>query len=268
MAARLLPVPLQTHRWGAADANGETILCVHGLTQHGGVFEWLGERLAANGSLVVAVDLRGHGSSRRKPPWNTGTHVEDLLETVDALGIDRATWIGHSFGGRLVAELAARRPERVSRLVLLDPGLDVRPEDALRAAETDRLDWSFATVDGAVNALVSAESHVAAPRATVEAYAKNDLRRGRDDRLRFRYCPSAVVVAWSEMTLAPPAPAPVPTLIVRPDTPLSDPEAVDQRYRDELGDLASFADVPNGHNVLWESPNETATAIEGFLSAT
>jgi lipase len=257
-------VLLETRSWGPP--TGDTVVCVHGITQHGVVFEPLGQRLAATGRRVVAVDLRGHGGSGYEPPWSTDAHVDDLLETVAALGVERAAWIGHSFGGRIVAALAARSPERVDRLALLDPGIGVPPERALRAAEIDRLDWSFATVEGALNALLGSEAIVAAPEETVAAYVKTATARGADGRIRFRYCPSAVVTAWSEMTLPAPAIAQLPTLLVRPVVPLVAPQAQDRRYRDELGSLLTLAAVPNGHNVLWESPVETEAAIDSFLA--
>jgi lipase len=256
---------LATQRWGAAAA--ESVVCVHGLTQHGGVFGDLAERLAGQGHSVLAVDLRGHGDSERLPPWNAEAHVRDLLETVEALGVERATWIGHSFGGRLVAALAAEAPERVQRLVLLDPALEVPPEVALRGAEIERLDWSFASVDGAVNALLSSESVVAPRRAVVAAYAEDDLRESPDGRLRFSFCPSAAVVAWSEMVLPPPPVAAVPTLLVRPAAPRFDVDEQGLRYRQALGESLVATTVPHGHNLLWESPEETIEAIEAFLAA-
>jgi lipase len=255
---------LHARQWGAGGA--EAVVCVHGLTQHGGIFEALGRRLAADGHEVTSVDLRGHGESGREPPWNTGTHVDDLLETADALGIERAAWIGHSFGGRMVAALAEWAPERVERLVLLDPGLEVPAEYALKSAEMDRLDWSFGSVEGAVNALLSSDSVAAAPKDVVTAYVADDLRPGPDGRLRFSYCPSATVAAWSELALLPPEIAAVPTLLVRPVTSAIHSRADDRRYRDALGSLLTMAAVPNGHNVLWESPAETAAAIVSFLA--
>lgn len=255
---------LRTRSWGPADA--DAVVCVHGVTQHGGIFEQLGRHLGTD-RRVVAVDLRGHGDSGREPPWNLDTHVDDLLETVDALGIERATWIAHSFGGLVAATLAARAPERVERLALLDPGIGVPAEKALRQAEIDRLDWSFATADGATNALLGAEAIVAAPHETVARYVADDLQRGPDGRLRFSFCPSAAVVAWSEMALPPPAAAAVPTLLVLALTPLFDGRAELRRYREQLGSLLTVVTVPNGHNVLWESPRETFAAIDSFLAA-
>jgi len=258
-------VLLATRRWGPP--GGDCVACVHGLAQHGGIFAELGERLAARGHSVLAVDLRGHGDSGREPPWNTDAHVADLFETLDALGVERVSWVGHSFGGRLVAAAAAADPDRARRVVLLDPALEVPPAAALQSAEVERLDWSFAAAEGAVNALLSAGRTVAAPREVVTAYVEDDLRKGPDGRLRFNFSPSAVVVIWSEMTLPAPPIAPLPTLIVRPEVPLFDTSVQNPRYRVALGDLLSEATVPNGHNVLWESPRETISAIEEYVSA-
>lgn len=254
---------LHTRTWGSG---GEPVLCVHGLTQHGGIFESLAGRLVEDGRRVAAVDMRGHGASGHEPPWNTDTHVDDLLETAAELGFERPVWIGHSFGARTIAALAARAPERVERLVLLDPGFTVPPEYALESAEVERLDWNFASVEGAVNALLSSSSVVASPKEVVTAYVESDVKRGPDGRLRFGFSPSAAVVAWSELTLPAPEIAQLPTLLLRPVTSAIHNRDDDRRYRDALGSLLTMAAVPNGHNVLWESPRETEAAILEFLA--
>jgi lipase len=256
-------VILPTRRWGFRQA--EPVVCLHGATQHAGVFEDLGKQLAAAGRFVVAPDLRGHGESGREPPWDTETHVDDVLATLDDLGIERAAWVGHSYGGVVAATAAARAPDRVERLALLDPGLEVPPEHALGAAEIDRLDWSFTNADGAVNALLSSPGVVAAPRETVAAYVEDDLERGADGLLRFSFCRSTVVTLWSEMSRPAPPVAQVPTLLIRPVASYLDGRAQDRRYRQSLNSLLTIVAVPNGHNVLWESPVETAAALERFL---
>lgn len=257
---------LANRRWGGSPA-AECVVCIHGVAQHGGIFAGLGERLATRGHSVLAVDLRGHGDSERLPPWNLETHVADLFETLDALGIERAAWVGHSFGGRLAAAAAADRPERSERLVLLDAAAEVPAAVALQSAEIERLDWNFATEEGAINALLSNGRMVTAPRDVVEAFVADDLRKGPDGRLRFSFCPSAVVVAWSEMVLPAPPIAYLPTLIVRPQVPFSAAEDQDADYREALGELLTRAVVPNGHNMLWEAPEETISAIEEFLGS-
>src|SRR5436190_5847959 len=166
---------LHVRRFGPPGA--DPVVCIHGAAQHGGIFETLGRRLAANDRQVVAVDLRGHGESGREPPWDTQTHVGDVLATMDELGIERAVLVGHSFGALVAATLAATSVERVDGLALLDPGIELPPDQALKYAEIDRLDWSFSTPEGALNALLSSDRIVAAPRETVAEFVKQDLQR-------------------------------------------------------------------------------------------
>jgi lipase len=255
---------LNAHRWG--DPAEDCVVCVHGLTQHGGIFAGLGEHLAASGRFVLAVDLRGHGDSSQDPPWDLPTHVEDLFETLEAEGVRPSAWIGHSFGGLLVAEAAFRRPEFSARLVMLEPGLQVPTKLALRSAETERLDWSFATIDGAVEALLASPTTLVAPREVVAAFVADDVRKGPDGRYRFRFSPAAAVVAWSEMATPPPPIARCQTLLVMGSASIGDPDLV-SRYTEALGSSFSCAEVPHGHNMLWEAPGQTIEAIERFLGS-
>lgn len=258
---------MRLHSETDGPADGPAVVIVHGITQHGGVWAPLAAMLAGDGMRVVRVDIRGHGQSGHRPPWSLGTHVDDLLETVGDLGVERAAWVGHSLGGMLVAGVAARAPERVERVALLDPAMGLDPEFALMCAENDRLDWSFASVDEAVDTLLAAGFLVATPRQTLVDYAAGDLHPGPDGRLRFSFCASTAVAAWSEMTLAPPPVADVPTLLVRVQAPLFDGSAQDERYRQALGPWLTEAHVPNGHNVQWESLDEIAGLLREFLPA-
>ena len=81
---------------------------------------------------MLAPDLLGHGHSPWEPPWDIGTHLDAIVETV---GARESILIGHSFGGRLAFELAARAPKLVPKLVLLDPAILVPGHVALAAAE-------------------------------------------------------------------------------------------------------------------------------------
>ena len=89
---------LNVHEWGPGD--GPACLVIHGVQNTGARYR----RLAQEGlpeCRMLAVDLRGHADSLWDPPWNTETHVADLIETMDALGLQRVPVIGHSFGGML-----------------------------------------------------------------------------------------------------------------------------------------------------------------------
>jgi long-chain acyl-CoA synthetase len=70
---------------------------------------------------VIAIDLRGHGQSDRPNSRYTMEELlSDLIGALDNLGVaGRFVLLGHSFGGALATEFAARYPERLERLVLI-----------------------------------------------------------------------------------------------------------------------------------------------------
>src|SRR6201989_2952568 len=118
---------LYVHEGGAP--HGEPLVCLHGVTGYAGVYQRLAEERWRN-RRVLAFDLRGHGRSGWEPPWSLATHVADLVETATALGLSTADWVGHSFGGRLVLELASARPLLVRRAGLPEPWIQLVPEGA------------------------------------------------------------------------------------------------------------------------------------------
>src|SRR5215467_1166857 len=126
---------LYVHEWG--DPGGEPLVCLHGVTGYAGVYQRLAEERWSE-RRVLAFDLRGHGRSGWEPPWTFATHVADLAETSEALGLSTADWVGHSFGGRLVLELASVHPRLVRRAGLLDPAIQLLPHVAEVVADLER----------------------------------------------------------------------------------------------------------------------------------
>lgn len=101
---------------------GEPVLCIHGL---GGCWQnWLEniQPLVAAGHRVIAPDLPGFGHSPM-PSWDIAipAYAAMLDELRATLGLEGATLVGNSMGGFIAAELASRRPDWVSRLVLVSP---------------------------------------------------------------------------------------------------------------------------------------------------
>jgi len=253
-------VQLSSYEWGEECA--PLLVCLHGVTSHGGRFRRLAEGLSDR-FRVISLDLRGHGHSEYEPPWSLETHAADVVETV---GGRRATWMGHSFGGRVAVELAARNPELAERLVLLDPALHVLPHVAHDMAEHERGDLSFGSVDEAVQARYDSGRVLIAPRELLREDEEAHLEPGRDGRLRYRYSKSAVITAWSEMASPPPEPARIPTLIVLgAESWLFLDEQVDA-YRAALGELVEVVTVPGGHTVMWDALAETQAALDAFLA--
>jgi lipase len=247
---------LNVHEWG--DAAGEPVVCLHGLTGYGGRYRRLAEERLP-GRRVVAPDLRGHGRSGWSPPWDLDTHVEDLLETAAALGIERADWVGHSIGGRLVAEVAARAPDRVSRAVLLDPAMLIETAVAEQRVELLRPDLSFASPDDAIDTKLADPLLFSTPRSVLEEEAAEHLVLGDDGRYRWRWSPGMAIVAWSEMTTAAPPWPDSPTLVVVGALSWIALEVPDEPQ-------LRTATVPGGHSVMWDDFDATADAIAGFLA--
>jgi lipase len=252
-------VKLHSHDWG--DPGAPPIVCLHGVTSHGGRYRRLGAHLGER-FHVRALDLRGHGRSDWEPPWSVEAHVGDIVETAD---VESAVWIGHSFGGRLIAELAAREPARVTKAVLLDPALQVLPHVAFDLAEMERADAPFATVEDAVQARYDSGRVLTAPREFVLEDDAEHLEPGPDGQLRYRYCKSAVIAAWSIMATDPPPPARVPTLIVLGEHSWLFMDEQVEAYKAALGNLVQVITVPGGHTVMWDALDETIAAIDAFL---
>lgn len=247
---------LNVTEWG--DPAGTPVVCLHGLTGHGRRFRRLAEeRLSAH--RVVGVDYRGHGYSTWEPPWGLERHVADLVETADALGIATAAWIGHSFGGKLVAEIAAREPDRVEQAVLLDPALHIDPAVVAERAALARADVSFASPDEAIETRLADGSLYSTPREMLEEEAREHLVESPDGRYRWRVSQEAAIVAWSEMANpAPPWPRCATLVVVGERSWL--PVDVPKRN----GTLTKVV-VPGGHSPLWDDFDATADAIAQFL---
>jgi pimeloyl-ACP methyl ester carboxylesterase len=67
---------------------------------------------------VLRFDFRGYGRSSRPDPGLPYSHVSDLSAVMDAAGIERASLVGNSMGGRVAIDFALTHPERVDALVL------------------------------------------------------------------------------------------------------------------------------------------------------
>jgi lipase len=254
---------LHLHEWG--DRNAPPLVCLHGVTGHGRRFRRLAEEHLAARFRVLAPDLRGHGRSRWDPPWTIHAHMADVLETLEGAGVYEATWIGHSFGGRVVLELAATDPRLVERAVLLDPAIDLLPHVGFDMAEDQRRDRVFDSIPEAIAARL--EGSAATSRTFVEEEAREHLVEGTDGRFRWRYCQSAVVAAFGELCMPPPPPERLsaPTLLVyAADFGLVRSDQLDA-YAQAVGHRLKLVAVPGGHMVIWDAYEQTADAVRSFL---
>ena len=224
-------------------------------------FRRLAEEHLADRFRVRSLDLRGHGRSSWEEPWTIARHVEDVLETVD----EPAIWIGHSFGGRLTAEITARRPDLVERAVLLDPALWVPPDVAEEIARDELAKEPYASPEDALRAREASVEHT--PREFLEEEMREHLVEQPGGGWFYRYSPGAVAAAYREMATFPPPwdSLRVPTLLVVAEHAKLVSAAELVLYQAALGDLLDVVAVPGGHIVLWDAYRETAAAIDEFL---
>jgi 3-oxoadipate enol-lactonase len=104
----------------AIEGAGPDLVLVHAGVADMRMWEPLVERLADR-FRTVRFDMRGSGATTYEPV--ECSDAGDVAALMDGLGIERAIVAGASFGGKVALELAATHPERVERLVLMDPPL-------------------------------------------------------------------------------------------------------------------------------------------------
>jgi pimeloyl-ACP methyl ester carboxylesterase len=163
-------VRLRVRRWAGPDTT--PFLLVHGLSSNACLWDEVAGHL--DGHPVYAVDLRSHGESDAPPDgYDTATAAEDLATIIRALGLRAPVVAGQSWGGNVVVRLAARHPDLVAALALVDGGwIDLSAdfdswaacEAALRPPDVDGLrpewlhnylhtehpDWSAAAIAATV----------------------------------------------------------------------------------------------------------------------
>ncbi|KAA1172401.1 alpha/beta fold hydrolase [Marinobacter salinexigens] len=98
---------------------GAPLILLHGLF---GSLENLGgiTRRLQDEWQIHALDERNHGSSPHTDDMDYPSMAEDVIAYMDAQGIDSASLLGHSMGGKVAMQVALMAPERVDKLIVAD----------------------------------------------------------------------------------------------------------------------------------------------------
>ena len=120
---------LLTRTWVPADPADTVIVIVHGIAEHCGRYEHVGDFFAGHGIEVQAYDHRGHGESSGKRLWlvEWGEYLLDLEDRLSAalVGDRKVIMYGHSLGGLIgLSYLVERSDFLPAAAVLSAPGLD------------------------------------------------------------------------------------------------------------------------------------------------
>jgi pimeloyl-ACP methyl ester carboxylesterase len=101
---------------------GPQLVLIHGITSNSATWDRVLPALSQRYS-VLAPDLLGHGrSDKLRGDYSVGAHANTIRDLLDALGIRKATFVGHSLGGGVALQFAYQYPERIDRLALVAPG--------------------------------------------------------------------------------------------------------------------------------------------------
>lgn len=193
---------------------------------------------------ILRYDTRGHGlSDASPPPYSLDRLADDALALLDALGIERATFVGISLGGMTGQVLAARHPDRLAALVLCDTAMRTNSQvwsDRIAAVEAEGLEPQ---VEAAIARWFTAPFRAAQPALmqSVRALIRQTSKEG------YLGCAAAIRDMRLE-TLAPTIR--VPTLVLVGDEDSSTPVAESQALQSaiagaELVVLDQAAHLPN-----------------------
>lgn len=252
--------PLPHERAGS----GQPLVLLHGVMVDRGYWRPQVASLAERFD-VIACDLPGHGAA---PPLAGPTSAEaiahDVIATLDALGLQRAAVLGHSFGGMVAQELARIAPERVAALALADTWC--HPRGYLLEPfpfRTVYLHWMLHVAPIAVMTELMAVG-VALRTPAIAPYARQAMARFPGERESYLWLWDAATDFSSRDWLDRIA---CPTLILA-----SDEYLFTHRQSRELAAAipgARLAVIPRtGHWLSWDNPSAFEAALLAFLADT
>ena len=128
------------------EGKGKSFVFLHGFLESHLIWNNLRKNLEKD-AQIITIDLPGHGNSPVSDETTTmETMADAVIEVLDELNIEQATFIGHSMGGYVTCALADLYPERVENIVLINsstlPDDDAKKNQRLRACETAKKNFN------------------------------------------------------------------------------------------------------------------------------
>jgi esterase len=195
-----------------SEGRGEAVVILHGLM--GSCENWRGVRTAlALRTRVVCLDLPNHGRSPHTARFDLRTIGDDVVETLDALGIGRATVVGHSLGGKVAMQMASDHADRLRGLVVVDISpRAIQPVHLFVLRACEQLDLAAASRRSALD---DALARFVPQQATRDFLLKNVVRDA-EGRFVWRVPLRHLIDNYRTVSDAPPLVAPYegPTLFI------------------------------------------------------
>jgi len=146
------PGAVHVERYGHG---GTPIILLHGFCTCTFLWRRVAPILAEAGHTAYAIDLFGHGESDRTPDADFGiaAQAEYLDAAMTALRVARATVVGVDLGGDVALRLAATRPDRIAKLVLINvPAYDELPARDIGVMQRSTARFAFKVTRGVLGA--------------------------------------------------------------------------------------------------------------------
>jgi pimeloyl-ACP methyl ester carboxylesterase len=174
-----------------------TLILMPGLTANAHSFDGLINAGLSPALRVLALDLRGRGlSDKPDSGYSMADHADDVLGLLDALKLQQVVLGGHSFGGLLALYMAARYPERVSKLVVIDAAGKMHPElREMIQPSIDRLGKVVPSWDAYLESMKKMPFFQGWWDPTIESFYRADVEIRNDGTVKSRTRPEAITEA-------------------------------------------------------------------------
>jgi 3-oxoadipate enol-lactonase len=253
---------IRTPHYRAEGDGRPAVLFLHGI---GGNAENFREAQAALAPRrrTIAWNMPGYDGSPMIAPYDFAHLAEAALRVLDVDGVDRAVVVGHSFGGMVAQEMAARAPGRLAGLVLFATtaafgGKDARFKEAFLAERLAPLDRGLAPADIAP----ALTATMFGPAATPEARQRAIASMARIPAAAYRAALGAIVTFDRTADLARIA---CPTLVLAAEHDTLAPPRTMQRMAERIPGARYVCLAGLGHLANLENPAAFAAALAAFL---
>jgi esterase len=191
---------MQLHHRDLGGSGKRPLVVLHGML--GSSRNWqTGGRDLAEHFHVLALDLRNHGSSPHAESMTYAEMMADVLAWLDSQRLARATFLGHSMGGKVAMLLACRHAVRVERLVVAD----IAPRNYFwpgrRATFAAMNELNLADLRSRAEAEMRFEARV--PSRTIRKFLATNLERSEQGRWRWQINLPAITAALAELEKNP-----------------------------------------------------------------
>ncbi|MGE0736529.1 MAG: alpha/beta fold hydrolase [Alphaproteobacteria bacterium] len=253
---------IQPPAYKSVGVGPRTVVFLHGI---GGNRHSFDDQLPyfASGWRAVAWDMPGYGDSRHTGPLSFALLADALAALVDKLKAPRVAVVGHSLGGMIAQEFAARYPNRLSALVLFATsaafgGKDDTFKNQFLAARLAPLDRGLTPADFAAD--VVGPMFGDATSAEIKARAVASMAAIKPDA--YRAAVNCIVTFDRRAELKN---IKCPTLVLAAERdPLAPPKSMQRMAADIPG--ARFETLPGvGHLANFEAPSLFNATVRTFL---